>query len=162
MLVAWTVRPKAAFSKTGIQRRGWPRESQQAGEPPLPVPSPSRASRQSPAGSAMVGLGWPDSEPPPDGMVGAGGTGRDGKGQDAKGWVPLPGTSSRSEVHLVEAAGNVKSSVYESGLRGLGFPRAHWSPERGARQDETPGADCSPALLLRGWKSSHLHLHRWR
>ncbi|XP_014798217.1 PREDICTED: fibrinogen C domain-containing protein 1 [Calidris pugnax] len=49
-----------------MQRRGWPRGSQQEGE--TPVPSPKRASRQSPGGRAMLGLAWLDSEPPPDGM----------------------------------------------------------------------------------------------
>lgn len=59
--------------------------------------------------------------------------GRDGMGQDGMGWdgmglVPLPGTSSRSEVHLVEAAGNVESFICEPGLQGFGFPQATLVP----------------------------------
>lgn len=71
---------------------------------------------------------------------------REQAGRDAVGWdwdgmgrVPLPGTSSRSEVHLVEAAGNVESFAGKPRVQGLGFPkaslgqwgRAGWDPSSG-------------------------------
>lgn len=52
----------------------------------------------------------------------AGGTGWDGTRWEGMGRVPLPGTSSRSEVHLVEAAGNVEIFVCEAELWSLGSP----------------------------------------
>lgn len=45
-------------------------------------------------------------------------------GWDGTGRVPVPGTSSRSEVHLVEAAGNVEIFVREPELWSLGSPQA--------------------------------------
>lgn len=78
--------------------------------------------------------------------------GQDGMGQDGMGRVPLPGTSSRSEVHLVEAAGSVESFVYEPGLRGLGFPQATLVPRPRGRAGRDPSGwmHPSPVTLGRG------------
>lgn len=73
--------------------------------PPAPAPA-------GPAGRAREAVPCRGSaEPPLDGREAAGGTGWDGTGWDGTGRAPLAGTSSRSEVHLVEAAGNVQIFV---------------------------------------------------
>lgn len=56
---------------------------------------------------------------------------------------PQPGTSSRSEVHLLDAAGNVKSSERGAGSGAGAPPKATLSPTGGAEQVATSPAGAS-------------------
>lgn len=78
-------------------------------------------------------------------------------GWDGMGRVPLLGTSSRSEVHLVEAAGNVESFVCEPGLRDLGFLQATLVCRQGGWAEWDPSGGVHPISVASG-RGGGLHL----
>lgn len=87
--------------------------------------------------------------------------GQNGMGRDGTRLPPMPGTSSRSEVHLVEAAGNVKSFACAAGLRGGSIPHATLVPRPWGWALEDPSGWCVPTPSLWGRLRLGLWLLRW-
>lgn len=87
--------------------------------------------------------------------------GQNGMGRDGTRLPPMPGTSSRSEVHLVEAAGNVKSFACDAGLSSGSIPHATLVPRPWGWALEDPSGWCVPTPSLWGRLGLGLWLLRW-